>query len=83
MVVRILTRFGLISLCSKNWRMTFLRYSRFTSSSARDSFVGDAAPDGRSEFDEIDVRLSVAFASLDAQYPAPGFLCFSSNAAED
>lgn len=64
--------------------MTFRRYSRFTSSSALDSFVGDATPDGRSEFDEIDVRLSVApLASLDAQYPIPGFLCFSSNAAED
>lgn len=64
--------------------MTFLRYSRFTSSSVLDSFVGDAAPDGRSEFDEIEVRLSVAsLASFDAQYPMPGFLCFSSNAAED
>ena len=48
--------------------MTFLRYSRFTSSSVLDSFVGDAAPDGRSEFDEIDVRLSAApLASFDAQ----------------
>ena len=64
--------------------MTFLRYSRFTSSSVLDSSAGDAAPDGRSEFDEIDVRLSAApLASFDAQYPAPGFLCFSSNAAED
>ena len=64
--------------------MTFLRYSRFTSSSALDSFVGDVTPEVRSEFDEIDVRLSVApLASFDAQYPAPGFLCFSSNAAED
>ena len=73
----------LISLCSKNWRMTFLRYSRFTSSSALDSFVGDTAPEGRSEFEEIDVRLSVPLASFDAQYPTPGFLCFSSSAAED
>jgi len=73
----------LISLCSKNWRMTFLRYSRFTSSSAFDSFVGDPAPEGRSVLDEIDVRLSVPVASFEAQYPTPGFLCFSSNAAED
>lgn len=73
----------LISLCSKNCRTTFLRYSRFTSSSALASFVGDATPEGRSEFDEIDVRLSVPLASFEAQYPIPGFLCFSSNAAED
>ena len=63
--------------------MTFLRYSRFTSSSALESVVGEVTPVGRSEFDEIDVRLSVPFASFDAQYPIPGFLCFSSNAADD
>lgn len=47
--------------------MTFLRYSRLTSSSVLESFVGVAAPDGRSEFEEIDVRLSSPMASLDAQ----------------
>ena len=87
-----------ISLCSRNCRMTFLIYSRLTSSS---TFVdvavlgageGDLAGVSAGEGDEIEVCESVA-EPLEAstepagvrvdQYPTPGLRWRSRSAAED
>lgn len=67
--------------------MTFLRYSIFTSSS---DFAVDGVPglegtswDARSDTDDLGERRSVELSCLEAQYPTPGFRCFSSRAADD
>jgi hypothetical protein len=61
----------LISLCSRNCKITFLRYSRLTSSSFFDSSgepsAGELVLDGDSEdTDEIEVR--VLFAELTSDF---------------
>jgi hypothetical protein len=60
----------LISLCSRNCNITFLRYSKLISSSpldgAGDARPGDAVRDGRSEVDDIEARESV-FSLRDVQ----------------
>lgn len=79
----------LISLCSRNCKITFRRYSKLTSSSfvAREGVgAGEFVREGGSEeLDDIDVRLSVGLWSTvrDVQYPTPGLRCRSSRAADD
>lgn len=71
--------------------MTFRRYSRLTSSSSfaetEVAGAGDDVREGDDVDEEIEVRPSVAPLLLSccllAQYPAPGFLCFSRSAADD
>jgi hypothetical protein len=64
----------LISLCSRNCRITFRRYSRLTSSSCFGD-VGVGVGDGtrESEDEDTEVRVSdAADSDLEVQYPTPG-----------
>ena len=54
MMDRTLTRLGRISLCSRNCRITFRKYSRLTSSSLFDcDGAGEAVREGVSEDTEV------------------------------
>ena len=80
----------LISLCSKNCKMTFLKYSRLTSSSFLEWEVGpgEVVLDNDEESCKVgdgdDSRVSEGFScrAKELQYPTPGLRCLSRSAAE-
>lgn len=77
----------LISLCSKNCSIMFLKYSTLISSSDF-ATAGEPGREGvslvvRSDTEDRGERISGLLSCREAQYPTPGLRCRSSNAAED
>lgn len=69
--------------------MTFLKYSRLTSSSFVDCVDGDdtgepTRDDGSDAAEDKEVRVSAGLSVVrEVQYPTPGFRCRSRSAADD